>query len=134
MQNHYPRFRGAPSGHFRMLTKRPPSVDSGLSATLDSQLHVTRSLPYFCEILHPEAGKHRALAWLCRHLGIRQDETVAFGNAYEDIGMLRWAGLGVAVAGAAPEVLGVADRIAPPVEEDGPAEVIEDLLRRGLVG
>ena len=30
MQNHYPRFRGAPSGHFRMLTKRPPSVDSGL--------------------------------------------------------------------------------------------------------
>ena len=30
LQNHYPRFRGAPSGHFRMLTKRPPSVDSGL--------------------------------------------------------------------------------------------------------
>ena len=29
LQNHYPRFRGAPSGHFRMLTKRPPSVDSG---------------------------------------------------------------------------------------------------------
>ena len=32
LQNHYPRFRGAPSGHFRMLTKRPPSVDSGLVA------------------------------------------------------------------------------------------------------
>ena len=31
LQNHYPRFRGAPSGHFRMLTKRPPSVDSGLA-------------------------------------------------------------------------------------------------------
>ncbi len=106
---------------------------SHLSATLDSQLHVTRSLPYFCEILHPEAGKHRALAWLCRHLGIRQDETVAFGNAYEDIGMLRWAGLGVAVSDAAPEILGVADRIAPPMEEDGPAEVLEDLLRRGFL-
>ena len=33
LQNHYPRFRGAPSGHFRMLTKRPPSVDSGLDNT-----------------------------------------------------------------------------------------------------
>ena len=33
LQNHYPRFRGAPSGHFRMLTKRPPSVDSGLATT-----------------------------------------------------------------------------------------------------
>ena len=31
LQNHYPRFRRAPSGHFRMLTKRPPSVDSGLA-------------------------------------------------------------------------------------------------------
>ena len=29
LQNHYPRFRRAPSGHFRMLTRRPPSVDSG---------------------------------------------------------------------------------------------------------
>ena len=30
LQNHYPRFRGAPFGHFRTLTRRPPSVDSGL--------------------------------------------------------------------------------------------------------
>ena len=29
-QNHYPRFTGAPSGHFRTLPRRPPSVDSGL--------------------------------------------------------------------------------------------------------
>ena len=28
-QNHYPRFRGAPFGYFRTLTRRPPSVDSG---------------------------------------------------------------------------------------------------------
>ena len=32
-QNHYPRFRGAPFGHFRTLTRRPPSVDSGLDTT-----------------------------------------------------------------------------------------------------
>ena len=35
LQNHYPRSTGAPSGHFRMLTKRPPSVDSGLGVTGD---------------------------------------------------------------------------------------------------
>ena len=34
LQNHYPRFRRAPSGHFRMLTRRPPSVDSGLGAAI----------------------------------------------------------------------------------------------------
>ena len=105
-----------------------------LKAALDSQLSIIRSLPHFCEILHPDSGKQKALAWLCRHLGIRQDETVAFGNAYDDVEMLRWVGLGVGVRGAVPEVLGVADRIASPMEEDGPAEVMEDLLRRGLVG
>jgi hydroxymethylpyrimidine pyrophosphatase-like HAD family hydrolase len=48
--------------------------------------------------------------------------------------MLRWAGLGVAIGGAVPEVLEVADLVAPPLEEDGAAQVLEDLLRRGLIG
>ena len=105
-----------------------------LKTTFDSRLHVTRSLPHFCEILHPEAGKRNGLAWLCRHLGVRQEETVAFGNSYEDVHMLRWAGLGVAVGGAVSEVLEAGDRVAPPVEEDGVAQVIEELMEQGLVG
>ena len=105
-----------------------------LKTSFDARIHVTRSLPYFCEILHPQGGKHRALAWLCRHLGVRREKTVAFGNGYDDDRMLRWAGLGVAVSGAVPELLEAADRIAPPMEEDGVAHVLEDLLQRGLVG
>ena len=105
-----------------------------MKALFDSRLHITRSLPHFCEILHPEGGKHKALEWLCVHLGIRQDETVAFGNGYNDVDMLRWSGLGVAIGGAVPEVLEVADMVAPPLEEDGAAQVLEDLLRRGLIG
>jgi hydroxymethylpyrimidine pyrophosphatase-like HAD family hydrolase len=95
---------------------------------------VTRSLPHFCEILHPEGGKHRALAWLCGRLGIEEHETIAFGDGYNDVDMLRWAGLGVAVGDAVAEALQAADRIAPPMEEDGAAQVLEDLLGRGLVG
>ena len=109
-------------------------LERRLKATFDSRLHVTRSLPTFCEILHPDGGKHKALDWLGRHLGIRRDETLAFGNGYNDVDMLRWAGLGVAIGGAVPEVLEVADLVAPPLEEDGVAQVIEDLLRRGLIG
>ena len=109
-------------------------LDLRLKATIDSQMHITRSLPYLCEILHPESGKHKALAWLCRHLGVARDQTVGFGNGYEDVHMLRWVGLGVAVGGAVPEVLEVADQVAPPMEEDGAARVLEDLLERGLVG
>ena len=105
-----------------------------LSATFDSRLNIIRSLPRLCEILHPETGKHRALARLCRHLGVPQRETVVFANGHEDARMVRWAGLGVAVGDADSEVLEVADRVAPPMQEDGVAQVLEDLLEKGLVG
>jgi Cof subfamily protein (haloacid dehalogenase superfamily) len=109
-------------------------LEQRLKSIFESRLHITRSLPTFCEILHPDGGKHKALEWLCGHLGIRQDETVAFGNGYNDVDMLRWSGLGVAIGGAVPEVLEVADLVAPPLEEDGAAQVLEDMLRGGLIG
>ena len=71
---------------------------------------------------------------LAKHLGVRQDETVAFGNSYEDVGMLRWAGMGVAVSGSVSEALDAADVVAPPLEEDGVSQVLDDLLDRGLIG
>lgn len=109
-------------------------LEAKLNSDFASQLHVTRSLPQFCEILHPDGGKDKALAWLCNYLGIRQDEVIAFGNGYNDVHMLNWAGLGVAIGGAVPEVLNVSDRVAPPIEEDGAAQVLEDLLDQGLIG
>ena len=109
-------------------------LEEGMRSTFDSRLLVTRSLPYFCEILHREGGKDNALAWLCRRLGIEQRETIAFGNGYNDVDMLRWAELGVAVSGAVPEAIEVADVVAPPLEEDGPAAVLEDLVKRGFLG
>ena len=109
-------------------------LESDLKARFDSTLYVTRSLPHFCEILHPDGGKDKALQWLCGYYGTHSGETVAFGNGYNDVEMLVWAGLGVAVGGAVPEVLDVADRIAPPIEEDGVAHVLDELLDQGLIG
>ena len=109
-------------------------LESDLKAHFDSRLYVTRSLPHFCEILHPQSGKEKALAWLCNRLGVGREETLAFGNGYNDVRMLEWASLGIAIGGAVPEVLEVADMVAPPIEEDGAAQVLEDLLARGLIG
>ncbi len=109
-------------------------LEADFRGRFDSTLYVTRSLPHFCEILHPSGGKEQALAWMCNYLGISQDETIAFGNGYNDIQMLEWAGLGVAIGGAVPEALAVADRVAPPIEQDGAARVLEELLDKGLIG
>jgi Cof subfamily protein (haloacid dehalogenase superfamily) len=109
-------------------------LEAEMKAHFDTRLHITRSLPHFCEILHPDGGKHKALEWMCNHLGIRQEETIAFGNGYNDVHMLGWAGLGVAIGGAVPEVLAVADSVTPPIEQDGVAIMLESLLDQGLIG
>ena len=110
------------------------SLEAELKRSLNGRVYVTRSLPYFCEILHPDGGKHRALEWLCGHLGIRREETVAFGNGYNDVHMLIWAGMSVAVDGSVPQVLEVADVVAPSMEDDGVARVLDGLLEQGLIG
>ena len=48
--------------------------------------------------------------------------------------MLEWAATGVAVGNSVPEVLDIADRIAPPLEQDGTAQILEELLENGKIG
>ena len=109
-------------------------LERSIKPRLSEQVLVTRSLPYFCEILHPRGGKEDALAWMCEHFGIRRSETIAFGNGYNDIQMLEWVDLGIAVGDAVPEALEIADRIAPSFAEHGVAQVLEELLDEGLIG
>ncbi|HXG25176.1 MAG TPA: HAD hydrolase family protein, partial [Chthonomonadales bacterium] len=59
---------------------------------------------------------------------ICQAETLAFGDGRNDVPMITWAGLGIAMGSAKPEVQAAADRIAPPFDEDGLAQAIEELL------
>lgn len=109
-------------------------LETDLKARFDSELYVTRSLSYFCEILHPLGGKDKALAWLAANLGVDRRETIAFGNGYNDVQMLEWSGLAVAIGGAVPQILAVADVVARPVEEDGAARMLEELIDRDMIG
>ena len=54
------------------------------------------------ELTPPGAGKHAGLAWLADHLGIDRSAVIAIGDGRNDITMLEWAGIGVAM-GQAPE-------------------------------
>ncbi len=89
------------------------------------ELSILQSRPYFLEITDRKATKGQALRWLADQEGIRAEEIVAFGDGYNDLDMLDFAGLGVAVANAKPEVLKAAKLITSPHSEDGVAEIIE---------
>lgn len=85
------------------------------------------SHPFGVDVL-PTSSKSRALAWLAAHLGIAQAEVLAIGDGSNDIDMLAWAGLGVAMGDSAPAVLNAADVVAPPFDQDGFAWAVEQYL------
>jgi Cof subfamily protein (haloacid dehalogenase superfamily) len=72
--------------------------------------------------------KASTLEVFCAERGISAAEVVAFGDMPNDIPMLAWAGTSYAMANAHPSVQAVASRIAASNDEDGVAQVIEELL------
>ncbi|WP_240796391.1 HAD family hydrolase [Streptomyces sp. RFCAC02] len=81
------------------------------------------------EMLPLGLSKARGLALAARRLGVGAADTIAFGDMPNDVPMLTWAARGVAMAGAHPEVIAVADEVTAGNEEDGIALVLEALLR-----
>lgn len=80
------------------------------------------------ELSRPGVSKGAALAELCAQRGISAAEVVAFGDMPNDLSMLHWAGRAVAVAGAHPDVLAVADEITLGNNEEGVAVTLERML------
>jgi len=95
------------------------------------QGRVIASRPRMVEIILPGISKARGLAWVAKHLGVARDEVLAIGDADNDVEMVEWAGLGVAMGNATPAVKAVADWIAPSVDEDGAAAALERFVLGG---
>jgi Cof subfamily protein (haloacid dehalogenase superfamily) len=92
------------------------------------QLHVTQSAYDLLEFLHPAASKVNGLKAIARDLGIPPAEVVAIGDHHNDIGMLQFAGLGVAMENAHDEVKREANYVTLSNAEDGVAHVIEKFI------
>ena len=68
-----------------------------------------------------------ALQKMCEHLGISMERTVAVGDYNNDVGMLRAAKCGIAVANATDEAKAAADHITVSNEEHAIAKIIRDI-------
>ncbi|HEY7937935.1 MAG TPA: Cof-type HAD-IIB family hydrolase [Candidatus Limnocylindrales bacterium] len=95
---------------------------------------VTVSHPEFLEFLAPRVSKGEAVRWLARRLGIPLEQTMAIGDQFNDLEMIEGVGHGVAMPSAPPEVQARARYLAPPVGEDGAAQVVEALVLPGRDG
>lgn len=83
---------------------------------------------YFLEVVPKDVAKDAALDELLGQLSITSEELVACGDGMNDIPMLKYAGLGVAMENAYPEVKKYANIIAPSNDEDGVAATIREYM------
>ena len=92
---------------------------------LQRQISVYRSEPYFLELVPLGIDKARSLAVLLEKIGITREEMIAMGDGYNDLSMIKYAGLGIAMGNAQEPVKAAADYIAPSNDEDGVAIAVE---------
>lgn len=103
-------------------------VRAVLAKELAGKVHITSSSPYFLEIIHPEVSKRSGLAYLLSKFDITPKEVIAVGDNYNDLEMINFAGLGVAMANAPAEVRAQADYVTGRNSDDGVAQVIEKFI------
>lgn len=82
--------------------------------------------PTMIECLTKDVDKGTGLAAIAKHYGIKMSETVAFGDSFNDLAMIKAAGLGVAMGNAQQPVKNLADLVADTNNADGVAKVIEE--------
>ena len=93
------------------------------------QLYLTQSTPIYFEATHPQASKGFGVRFLAEELlGIDADQVMAIGDNFNDLEMLEYAGLGVAMGSAPEAVKEVSQWVAPHVEKDGVATAINKFL------
>ena len=112
-------YPGDPEKRIALLRAMPEAFPAMLA---------TSSIAENVEINAAAANKGQALLALAAHLGLRPEQTMAFGDGLNDVTMLRDAGVGVAMGNASDEIRALADVVTASCDEDGVAQVIEQLL------
>lgn len=114
-----------------LLTASPeiaPELEKQLREKYEGVASVYRSEAFFIEVMPENVDKATSLERMLESLGIARENTVCCGDGFNDISMIRFAGVGVAMGNAKPEVKEAADYITASNDEDGLVEVIHRFI------
>lgn len=104
-----------------------PQLEETLRKELEGQANVFRSEPFFLEIVPDGVNKACGLEIVLAHTGLNRKDLIAFGDGYNDVPMLQFAGMGVAMGNAAKEIKDLADTVTLSNDEDGIAYFLTQL-------
>ncbi len=99
-----------------------------LPKDLNQRYTMLRTLDYYYEFLKKGVSKGSGLEVLANHLGIKKSHVVAMGDNENDISMITYAGLGVAMGNSEKVVQQYADFVTTSNDEDGVAKVFEKFI------
>ena len=99
-------------------------AEEKLVEILGEKMDIFRSAPFFLELVPKGIDKAQSLLRLLSKINLTPADLIAFGDGYNDLSMLKLAGVGVAMANAAPEVRADADYVTLSNEEDGVAAAL----------
>lgn len=111
--------------------ERIPAIRAQLNAVLGNRVSMVQSLVEAVEILPKGISKGWALAQLIGEFGVRRDQVLACGDAENDVEMIQFAGIGVAMGNAMPLAKQAADYITASNDEDGVALALEKFVLNG---
>ena len=117
--------------HKCLMTAEPEKAkrcEERLRKIFGNRLGVYRSEPYFIEVVPWGITKEEGLKRIQEALGMKREDVVCCGDGFNDIEMIRYAGVGVAMGNAQPVVKEAADYITASNDEDGLIEVIDKFL------
>lgn len=108
-----------------------PALLENLRARYGDMLQVVRSHERFVEMTHRDVSKGKAVEWLAQYWNIPREQVLAMGDQENDLSMIEWAGIGVAMGNAIDEAKAIAQYIALRDDEDGAAIAIERIVLNG---
>lgn len=103
-------------------------VEEVVQTTFRGKVFAPRSRPRLLEIVNAKVNKGEALRFVAEKFSIKREEVMAIGDSNNDVAMLEYAGLGIAMANASERVKTVAQAITASNEEDGVAKAIEQYI------
>lgn len=114
-----------------LLTAPPeaaPDLEKQLQEKYRGQVSVYRSEPFFIEIMPQNVDKATSLDRMLETVGLTREDAICCGDGFNDISMIKYAGVGVAMGNAQPAVKEAADYITGTNDEDGLVQVIDDFI------
>lgn len=103
-------------------------VEQKIKVKYGESLSIYRSEPYFLEIMPKGIDKAQSLSRLLQHLGLTKEQMIACGDGFNDLSMIKYAGLGVAMSNAQKIVKRSADYITFTNDENGVAHVVDKYI------